>query len=43
MLDHYQMLGDQFKASKGYSPYAETALAMRGIGTEHVIKGSIEQ
>ena len=43
VLDHYEMLGDQFKASKGYNSYAEMALAMRGVGKEEVIKGYVEQ
>ncbi|MBI2802051.1 MAG: LLM class flavin-dependent oxidoreductase [Gammaproteobacteria bacterium] len=43
VLDHYEMLGEQFKASGGYSTYADAAAAMRGIGKEAVIKGYIEQ
>jgi alkanesulfonate monooxygenase SsuD/methylene tetrahydromethanopterin reductase-like flavin-dependent oxidoreductase (luciferase family) len=43
VLDHYEMLGEQFKASSGYNNYAEVAEAMRGIGKEAVIKGYIEQ
>lgn len=43
VLDHYEMLGDQFKASGGYPTYAEAAEAMRGLGKEAIIKGYVEQ
>lgn len=43
VLDHYEMLGSQFKASSGYATYADAAEAMRGIGKEAVIKGYVEQ
>ncbi len=43
VLDHYEMLGEQFKPGSGYGTYAEAAAAMRGIGKEAVIKGYVEQ
>ena len=43
VLHHYEMLGEQFKTSKGYDNYAEAAEAMRNVGKEAVIKGYIEQ
>ena len=43
VLDHYEMLGEQFKSSGGYPTYAEAAEAMRGIGKEAIIKGYVEQ
>lgn len=43
VLNHYQMLGEQFSASKGYQTYAAAAEAMRGIGKEAVIKAYVEQ
>ncbi len=43
VLDHYEMLGEQFKAAGGYSTYAEAAEAMRGLGKEAIIKAYVEQ
>ncbi|MBI4694118.1 MAG: LLM class flavin-dependent oxidoreductase [Gammaproteobacteria bacterium] len=43
VLDHYEMLGEQFKASGGYPTYAAAAEAMRNVGKENVIKGYVEQ
>lgn len=43
VLNHYEMLGDQFQASGGYQTYAAAAEAMRGVGKEAVIKAYVEQ
>ena len=43
VLDYYEMLGDQFEASRSYSSYAEAAKAMPDIGKENVIKGYVDQ
>ena len=43
VLDHYEMLGEQFASAKGYPTYAEAAAAMREIGKENVIKGYVDQ
>lgn len=43
VLDHYEMLGEQFSAAKCYPTYAEAAAAMREVGKENVIKGYVEQ
>lgn len=43
VLDHYEMLGEQFKASQGYDTYAEAAAAMREVGKDGVIKGYVDQ
>jgi len=43
VLDHYEMLGEQFKASGGYDTYADAAAAMRSVGKEAIIKAYVEQ
>lgn len=43
VLDHYEMLGDQFQNAGCYPTYAEAAAAMREVGKENVIKGYVDQ
>lgn len=43
VLDHYEMLGEQFDSAKGYPTYAEAAKAMREVGKENVIEGYVNQ
>ncbi len=43
VLHHYEMLGEQFDAAKGYKAYADAAAMMRAAGKEGIMKAYVEQ
>ncbi|MBL6749621.1 MAG: LLM class flavin-dependent oxidoreductase [Nevskia sp.] len=43
VLNHYEMLGEQFDGSTGYKTYAAAAEAMRSMGKDAIVKAYVEQ
>ncbi len=39
ILEHYEIMGDHFKATKGYAAYAEASTSLKKMGKEGFLKG----